>query len=323
MPSPINFGSVKVFSSLPLPQPLICPVITIGTFDGVHQGHVKILERVKQRASQLGGQSVVMTFDPHPRQVLFPYDENLRLLNTLDEKIGNLEKAGIDTVVVKTFNKEFSRLTALEFVRDILVNQLGVKELIIGYDHHFGRNREGSIENLREMAVTYGFTVEEIPARLIDEVTVSSTKIRNAILEGDMVTANAYLGYVFSFTGKVVHGDKRGRTIGFPTANLKLNDPYKILPGTGIYAVKVVIKDITYNAVMSLGYNPTVSDAGELRIEVHIFDLDADLYDQDMTVKVVGRIRGEQKFDSLVELTEQIKLDVIASKKMLQHPQNA
>jgi len=309
---------VKVFNDLPLPEPIPYPVITIGTFDGVHQGHVKILDRLKQRAAQVGGQTVVMTFDPHPRQVLFPYDENLRLINTLDEKIINLERAGIDNVVIKTFNKDFSRLTALEFVRDILVNQLGVKELIIGHDHHFGRNREGSIDQLREMSATYGFNVEEIPARLIDEVTVSSTKIRNAILEGDMHTANAYLGYLFSFTGRVMHCDKRGRTIGFPTANIQVPDAYKILPGSGVYAVRAKVTGQWYDGVMNLGYRPTVTEVKQLRTEVHLFDMDADIYDEDMTVKVLEKIRSEQKFNSLVELGEQIKKDVAESKKILE-----
>lgn len=314
---------MKVFKSLPLPGPIPNPVITIGTFDGVHLGHLKILERLKQRAQEMGGQSVVMTFDPHPRQVLFPDDENLRLINTLDEKIANLEKAGIENLVIQPFTKDFSRLTALEFVRDILVSQLGVKELIIGYDHHFGRNREGSIEQLREMSATFGFSVEEIPARLIDEVTVSSTKIRNAILEGDMHTANAYLGYAFSFTGTVVHGDKRGRTIGFPTANIELNDAYKILPGAGVYAVKATVKGQRYNGVMNLGYRPTVSDSRQLRVEVHLFDMNEEIYGEKMTITVADRIRGEQKFNSLVELGEQIKRDVAQSKKILGYPANA
>lgn len=310
---------VKVFRSLPLDQPITNPVITIGTFDGVHMGHVKILETVKQRAAQLQGESMVMTFDPHPRQVLFPFDENLKLINTPQEKIENLERNGIQNLVVKEFNKDFSRLTAVEFVRDILVNQLGVKELIIGYDHHFGRNREGSIDNLREMSVTFGFTVLEIPARLIDEVTVSSTKIRNAILEGDLHTANTYLGYVFSFTGTVVKGDQRGRTIGFPTANVEVPFKYKILPGQGVYAVKGRVDGQWYNGVMNIGYRPTVTDLEHLKTEVHLFGLSKEIYGQDITVQVIEKIRNEQKFNSVVELAAQIKLDADKAQKILEH----
>lgn len=310
---------MKVFESLPLCEPLINPVITIGTFDGVHLGHSKILNRVKHQAKLIGGQSVVITFNPHPRQVLFPFDENLKLLTTQLEKIEYLEKNGIDVLIVIEFTKAFSRLTAMEFIRDILVNQLGVKELIIGYDHHFGRNREGSIESLREMATAFDFKVEEIPAELIDEVTVSSTKIRNAINEGDFETANAFLGYNFKFSGVVEHGQKLGNTIGFPTANIKVDDKTKILPAKGVYAVLVDCNFSTYLGVMNIGYRPTVGTFEQLRIEVHIFDFDKEIYGTELAITIVEKIREEQKFDGIEKLKQQISKDVIAAKRILSY----
>ena len=309
---------MKVFRSLPLGEELTNPVVTIGTFDGVHLGHLKILKRIKDRAKIIGGQSVVITFHPHPRQVLFPDDENLRLLNTQEEKIENLERNGVDVLVILEFTKEFSRLTALEFIRDILVAKIGVNELVIGYDHHFGRNREGSIESLKEMATTYGFLVEEIPAELIDEVTVSSTKIRNAILEGDMISANSFLGYRFRFSGKVEHGQKLGRTIGFPTANVKLSDKVKILPGNGVYAVKVHCNFLTLSGVMNIGLRPTVGDFEETKVEVHIFDFDTEIYDETMTVWVIKKLRDEQKFEGIAQLKAQIAVDVTEAKRILE-----
>jgi riboflavin kinase/FMN adenylyltransferase len=309
---------VKVFHSLPLSEKLINPVVTIGTFDGVHLGHVKILNRLKKRASLIKGQSIVITFNPHPRQVLFPDDDNLKLLSTHQEKITLLERNGIDVLIIIEFTKEFSRLTALEFIRDILVNQVGVRELIIGYDHHFGRNREGSIESLKEMAQTFDFKVEEIPAEEIDEVTISSTKIRKAINEGDMETANAFLGYEFGIKGIVEHGQKLGKTLGFPTANIHIPDKLKIIPKKGVYAVKVTCNFMTHQGVMNIGYRPTVDDSQQLRIETHIFDFDEDIYGKEIGVQVIHKLRDEQKFEGLEQLKKQIGKDILAARSILE-----
>ncbi|HYG50283.1 MAG TPA: bifunctional riboflavin kinase/FAD synthetase [Flavobacteriales bacterium] len=309
---------MKVFDSLPLSEKLADPVVTIGTFDGVHLGHAKILDRVKKKALAINGQSVVITFNPHPRQVLFPHDDNLKLLTTQDEKIKLLERNGIDVLVIIPFTKEFSRLTALEFIRDILVNQVGVRELIIGYDHHFGRNREGSIESLKEMAQTFDFNVEEIPAQEIDEVTISSTKIRNAIMAGDMETANAFLGYEFGFTGTVKPGQKLGRTLGFPTANLHIANKLKIIPQTGVYAVRVTCNFYAHQGVMNIGYRPTVDNSRELRIEVHIFNFDQDIYGKEIEVRVIRKLRDEQKFEGLDQLKAQVDKDIVAARSILE-----
>jgi riboflavin kinase/FMN adenylyltransferase len=308
---------VKVFESVPLCEPLINPIVTIGTFDGVHLGHCKILNRIKQKADSVNGQSVVITFNPHPRQVLFPDDENLKLLTTQAEKIEYLEKNGIDVVIILPFTKAFSRMTANEFIRDILMTEIGVKELVIGYDHHFGRNREGSIASLREMATSFGFIVEEIPAELIDEVTVSSTKIRNAINNGDIKNANSFLGYDFKFSGKVVEGKKLGHTLGFATANLEIADTYKIIPQKGVYVVKVKCNFLTYSGVMNIGYRPTIENKEELKVEVHILDFEANIYGQMLEVTVIEKLRDEQKFEGLVQLKEQIGKDVAIARKVL------
>lgn len=301
---------MKVFTQLPVPGQIINPVVTIGTFDGVHLGHGKILDRVKQRAGEINGQSVVITFDPHPRKIIFPFDENLKLLNTQQEKILNLSGNKIDHLIVIPFTKEFSRMTAMEFVRDVLVNQIGVNELIIGYDHHFGRNREGSIANLVEMAALFGFKVEEIPAKLINEAAISSTKIRNAILTGDIQTANEFLGYKFELSGTVVKGEQLGRNLGFPTANLQLTDLDKIIPARGVYRVDVQLEDKLLPGVMNVGYKPTVSKGNSLTVEVHVLDFNQDLYGKSISIRLLQKIREERKFNSLNDLKEQISKDV-------------
>lgn len=285
------------------------PIITIGTFDGVHLGHGKILQQLVEKARAKNGESVVFTFFPHPRMVLFPHDTQLKLLTGQKEKIKLIESYGIDHLVVFPFTREFSRLTAVEFVRDILVNQLQMKELVIGYDHHFGRNREGSIKHLTEMGPIYGFEVEEIPARHIDEITISSTKIRKAILEGDMETAQQFLGYPFELTGMVVHGNKRGASIGFPTANLNLIEPFKIVPGNGVYITQCEHKEKKYNGIMNIGHRPTVEKTDAIHMEVHLLDASVDLYGELLRVKFLKRLRNEQKFVSLEALKIQIAND--------------
>jgi len=283
-------------------------VVTIGTFDGVHIGHQKIIKRLVKIAKKNKVQAVVLTFFPHPRMVL-QKDSNIKLINTIDEKAALLENFGVDRLVVKTFTKEFSRLTALEFVRDVLVNKLQTKHIIIGYDHHFGRNRSANIEDLREFGEVYDFKVNEITAQEIDEVAVSSTKIRQALLEGDLETANRYLGYKFMLTGTVVKGKGLGKTLHFPTANLHIEASYKLIPKNGVYVVKTKRKDQTVYGMMNIGVNPTVETNNKQRIEIHFFNFEANLYDETLQIDVLKRLRDEKKFDSIALLKEQLTLD--------------
>lgn len=283
--------------------------VTTGTFDGVHLGHKTIIDKLISVAKQIEGESVLLTFYPHPRMVLFPDDHQIRLLNTQSEKEQLLESCGIDHLVVINFTKEFSRLSSLEFVRNILANKLKAKKLVIGYDHHFGRNREGSFAHLLEFGSLYGFEVEEIPAKDIDEVAVSSSKIRKALEAGDIDTANKYLGYAYSFTGKVIKGKQLGRTIGYPTANIAITDPYKLIPAIGVYAVKVMFAKQTYEGMLSIGKNPTVSNQNILSIEVNIFDFNADIYNKEITVFIYKKMRDEEKYGSLDELKAQLAID--------------
>ncbi len=292
-------------------------VVTSGTFDGVHLGHLTIIDRIKEIAKKHNGETVLLTFFPHPRMVL-QEGNDLKLLNTLNEKITLLEKAGIDHLIIYPFTKEFSRLSSVEFVRDIISNKIGTKRLVIGYDHHFGRNREGSFEHLKEYGSLYGFEVEEIPAQEIDEVNVSSTKIRKALLKGDIKTANEYLSHPFTLSGEVVKGDQLGRKLGFPTANVWIKESYKLIPANGIYAVKVRINDQLHNGMLNIGVRPTVLNAnGKQTIEVNIFDFSEDIYGENIQIEMVERLRDEMKFESLEELTENMKLDKLNTLKVL------
>jgi riboflavin kinase/FMN adenylyltransferase len=300
---------VKIHYDLDSISELKHTAVTTGTFDGVHLGHKTIIDKLISVAKQIEGESVLLTFYPHPRMVLFPDDHQIRLLNTQSEKEQLLESCGIDHLVVINFTKEFSRLSSLEFVRNILANKLKAKKLVIGYDHHFGRNREGSFAHLLEFGSLYGFEVEEIPAKDIDEVAVSSSKIRKAIEAGDIDTANKYLGYAYSFTGKVIKGKQLGRTIGYPTANIAITDPYKLIPAIGVYAVKVMFAKQTYEGMLSIGKNPTVSNQNILSIEVNIFDFNADIYNKEITVFMYKKMRDEEKYGSLDELKAQLAVD--------------
>ncbi len=301
--------SVKIHYDLDSISELKHTAVTTGTFDGVHLGHKTIIDKLISVAKQIDGESVLLTFYPHPRMVLFPDDHEIRLLNTQSEKEQLLESCGIDHLVVVNFTKEFSRLSSLEFVRNILANKLKAKKLVIGYDHHFGRNREGSFAHLLEFGSLYGFEVEEIPAKDIDEVAVSSSKIRKAIEAGDIDTANKYLGYAYSFTGKVIKGKQLGRTIGYPTANIAITDPYKLIPAIGVYAVKVMFAKQTYEGMLSIGKNPTVSNQNILSIEVNIFEFNADIYNKEITVFIYKKLRDEEKYSSLDELKAQLAVD--------------
>jgi len=282
-------------------------IVTIGTFDGVHIGHQKIISKLVEEAKASNKKSVLLTFFPHPRMVL-QKDTSIKLINTIKERAAHLEKLGLDYLIIHPFSKEFSRLTALDFVRDILVNQLNTSKLIIGYDHHFGKNREGNIEQLTEYSHLYDFTVEEIPAQDIDEVSVSSTKIRKALANGELKTANNYLGYHFPLTGKVVDGKKLGSKIGFPTANINVTEDYKQIPKTGVYVVKSIINNIDIYGMMNIGNRPTVNGDHQT-IEVHFFNFNQDLYNQELTVELLYFLRGEQKFDSIDSLIIQLKKD--------------
>ena len=297
------FHSIKDFSS---PKKTI---LTLGTFDGVHIGHKKILEKVIQNTQDEKYESLVLTFFPHPRMILQERSE-IKLLNTMSEKILLLEQLGIQNLVIHPFDEIFSRLTAEDFVRTVLVEQFKIHKIIIGYDHRFGRNRTADINNLIEFGEKYGFEVEQISAQEINAISVSSTKIRNAIQEGEMLLANKYLGYHYFLTGTVIKGKQLGRTIGFPTANLKIEEDYKLIPSKGVYIVSSEINNQTVFGMMNIGHNPTVGEE-QLSVEIHYLNFAGDLYDQKITVAIYQRIRNEEKFDSLLLLKEQIEKDKI------------
>ena len=282
-------------------------IVTIGTFDGIHIGHKKILKNLITTASEEGKKSVLLTFFPHPRMVL-QKDKSILLLNTLDEKSVLLEKMGLDYLIVHPFSKEFSRLTALDFVRDVLVNKLNTSRLIIGYDHHFGKNREGNIHQLKEYSLLFDFKIDEIPAQDIDDVSVSSTKIRSALKEGNLKTANNYLGYYYMISGTVVSGKKLGGTIGFPTANIEIKEPYKLIPSTGVYIIRTRINGVLYNGIMNIGFNPTVLGKHKT-IEAHLFDFNENLYGKKIKIEFLYFLREEQKFKSVKELVAQLNVD--------------
>ena len=291
--------------------------VTIGTFDGVHFGHQKIIEKLVLEAKKANRKSVLLTFFPHPRMVL-QKDNSLELINTIEERAELLKKTGLDYLIIHPFSKEFSRMTALEFVRDILVNQLNISKLIIGYDHHFGKNREGNIVQLTEYSHLYDFIVEEIPAQDIDEVSVSSTKVRKALAEGNLKTANNYLGYNFMLTGNVVNGKKLGGKIGFPTANIDIKESYKLIPKTGVYVIKSEINNNTVFGMMNIGNRPTVNGSHQT-IEVHFFDFNQDLYNQTLTIELLYFLRDEQKFGSINALIQQIKKDEQTSRDYIKN----
>jgi len=281
--------------------------ITIGTFDGVHIGHRKILEKVINHAKEAKLKSAVLTFFPHPRMVL-QKDADIKLLNTITEKQTILANMGLDILVIHPFTTEFSRLTATEFVRDLLVNRLKAKKIIIGYDHRFGRNRTANITDLIAFGNILDFSVEEIQAQEIEEVSVSSTKIRKALEEGDVDTANTYLGYNYMLTGTVTKGKGLGRQLNFPTANLTIDESYKLIPKTGAYTVKSTLNGKVVYGMMNIGYNPTVN--GKFKtIEIHFFDFNENLYDRTIQIDMLHRLRNEQKFDSLDALKGQLAKD--------------
>jgi riboflavin kinase/FMN adenylyltransferase len=307
---------VKVYSSLEEFPRLEKAVVTIGTFDGVHIGHQRIIRRLLEIAREQQGETVVLTFFPHPRMVLQPEDNSLQLITTLRERQALLSRFGVEHLIVQPFNKEFSRITAAGFVRDLLVKRVGMRTLVIGYDHHFGRNREGSFKDLEEMAPLYGFGLEEIPKQVVNELAVSSTKIRAALLNGDMDPANALLGHDFTLTGNVVQGDRLGRTIGFPTANLDIPESYKLIPADGIYAVWAEVSGVRHRGMLYIGNRPVVN--GRFRnIEVNLFDFDSDIYGKEVTVHIKSRIRDDRNVGSMEELRLLLEEDRRSATKIL------
>lgn len=294
------------------------PVLTTGTFDGVHLGHQVILDRLRTVARREGGESVLFTFHPHPRLVLFPNDNDLRLLNTPEEKQHLLQKAGLDHLLVVPFSRDFSRMLAADYVRNVLVGQIGVHAVVIGYDHRFGRNREGEIGLLRQLSKACSFIVEEIPAQVIDHVKVSSTKIREALMAGAVTKANALLGYTYMLSGVVVKGKQLGRTIGWPTANVGAIDPTKLIPADGVYAITASTTRGEFKGMMNIGVRPTVEEHGARTVEAHLFGLESELYGEAITVRLHHRLRDELRFGSMEAMKEQIARDKVDALHALQ-----
>lgn len=283
-------------------------VVTIGTFDGVHVGHQKIINRLVHIAEANKLQALVLTFFPHPRMVV-QKDSSIKLINTIDEKAAQLQQLGVDHLVLKEFTNTFSRLSALEYVRDVLVNKLKVKHIIVGYDHHFGRNRTATIEDLIEFGKFYGFEVTQIDAQEVGDVAVSSTKIRAALREGNMRVANDFLGYNFMLTGTVVKGKGLGANLSFPTANIFIEEPYKLIPKQGVYLVQSKIENQLVYGMMNIGKNPTVSQDNKTHIEVHFFNLDANLYSKTLKIELLEHLRSEIKFPNIEALKVQLEKD--------------
>lgn len=293
-------------------------VITIGTFDGVHSGHRYIIQQLQETAAACDGETVIITFDPHPREVLQPGGAPVRLLTTLDEKIELLSRHGIDHLVIVPFTKEFSELSARAYLEEFLIEQFNPHTIIIGYDHRFGHNREGGLELLEAEQNRYGFQLVEIPQQIVHDLAVSSTKIRKSLQDGNIQLANELLGYHYFMEGRVIHGDKMGRQLGYPTANIELPDPRKLIPAQGIYAIKVYLdkQPSPLNGVMSIGTRPTF-DGVDLRLEAHIFDFSQEIYDRVLRVEMISYIRANLKFDNIQDLIVQMDKDSLAAKHVL------
>ena len=292
-------------------------IITIGTFDGVHLGHQSILKKVVEAKENNTYEASLLTFFPHPRMVL-QQDTSIKLLNTIDEKAELLDKFGIDNLIIHPFDAAFSNLSAEEFVKEILIDRLNIHKIIIGHDHRFGKNRTADISDLILFGKKYGFEVEQINAHEIDEIAISSTKIRKALMEGNIKLANQFLGYSYFISGKVIEGKKIGRTLGFPTANIQINESYKLLPNNGVYIVSSEINDILYFGMMNIGNNPTLGE-NEQSIEVHYFDMSENIYNKKLKISILEHIRDEQKFNSLTELQAQLEKDKLFSLNYIQN----
>ena len=300
---------MRVFKGLDNLPPFKNPVLTIGTFDGVHLGHAKIIERLRKKAIEVDGESIIITFDPHPRFVVAPNSTPIELLSTSQEKIKALQVLYVDNVVIVPFTKAFSDISAEAYIRDFIVSNFHPHTIIIGYDHHFGKNRQGNYELLESVKATYGFQLEEIPVQEIEHIAVSSTKIRAALHIGDIKKANELAGKYYTLEGVVIHGEKRGRLIGFPTANVHVGDAHKLIPANGVYAVKAYLKETAYKAMLNIGVRPTVSSSNHRSIEVNIIDFDQDIYDETLRIEFVDKLRDEIKFNGIDELIAQLTID--------------
>ncbi len=299
---------MKIYHQLADFHPPRYSVVTSGTFDGVHLGHQKILGRLKELAARKQGETVLLTYWPHPRLILQPKDNNLRLLTTLTEKVKLMEELGVDHLIILPFTKELSQMSSEEFIREILVEKIQTKTLVIGYDHKFGKNREGSFEYLQSHSHLFGFDMEEISRQDVDDLAVSSTKIRTALAQGDISTASKYLGRPYFLSGQVVKGQQIGRSIGFPTANIHVVDNYKLLPRDGAYAVYAEVRNIRYKAILNIGDRPTV-DGKKKTIEAHLIDFDGDVYGQELFIHFQEFLREEERFENLDALKNQLVID--------------
>lgn len=307
---------MRVFNSIEELPEFSGTVFTQGTFDGVHLGHRQILNTLRDEAHRTGSESILLTFWPHPRLLLYPDDNQLKLLQTLEEKLEVLADCGVDNVAVLPFTRHFSNMLPEDYIKELLVNKLCIRTAIVGYDHRFGRNREGDIQLLRTYAPIYHYNVTEIAAEDVDHITISSTKIRHALLSGDVETANAYLGRPYNFKGTVVHGKKLGRELGYPTANIEIAERFKLIPANGVYAVSCAFEGKVYNGMMNIGVNPSIAGKG-FSIEVHLFEFEGDLYGKQLDVKVLARLRNEKKFSDLKELAQFLHNDKLHALKKI------
>ena len=298
---------MKIFNNIQSYSPEKESILTIGTFDGVHIGHNKILTKLVEESKKNNLSSLIMTFFPHPRMVLQKSQE-IKMIDTIDEKIHLFEKTGVDNLIIQPFDENFSKIRAKEFVEEILVKKLKIKHIIIGYDHRFGKDREASVEDLKKFGLNYMFTVEEIAAQEIHSIAISSTKIRNAILKGEIKKCNDYLGRNFMLTGEVVHGDGLGKKINFPTANIEIPETYKIIPKNGVYLVKAIINSEIYFGMMNIGVRPTIGGKNK-SLEIHFFNFKDNIYNKTISVEIICKIRDEEKFSSIDELKIQLKKD--------------
>ncbi|GIV32963.1 MAG: riboflavin biosynthesis protein [Chitinophagales bacterium] len=292
-------------------------VLTIGTFDGVHCGHQEIIRRLNQIAADINGENIIISFHPHPRMVLHRDEQELKLLTTLDEKISLLSRLGIDNLIIIPFSESFSKISAESYVRDFIWGKIRPRVVVIGYNHRFGNNRSGDIHLLRKMSKALGFQVEEIAAQTVENISVSSTKIRKALIQGDIETANILLGRYYSLSGKVIRGAQLGKKLGFPTANIMVKDTTKLIPANGVYAVKTLVDEQIYGGMLNIGFRPTFNGQHQT-IEVHIFEFKSEVYGAEITVEFVAPIRQEVKFNSVEELREQLKRDKLTSLKILE-----
>lgn len=299
---------MKIYNSIDEFKLIGNAVVTIGTFDGVHAGHRKIISKIVELAKESGGETVILTFFPHPRMILNPEDHSLKLITTINEKAQLLEELGIDHLIVTPFSRDFSNLSALEYIHDILVAKIGTKKIVIGYDHRFGKDRKGGLEDLQRLSKVYDFEVIEIPEQDINDVAVSSTKIRTALLSDDIALANQFLSYPFFITGKVIRGDQLGRQLGYPTANILIEESYKLIPADGIFAVTVEVNSVTYKGMAYIGHRPTINGMTR-NIEVNIFNFDQDIYDQQIRMNFHHFVRSDIKFNGLDELKAQLAKD--------------